>query len=108
MIAAGPVGFPTDATIGGAGAGAENLISANNDNGVFSEGTSVEIAGNTIGVEADGTSAAGNGADGIRLGSAARGNLIGGDSAAEENTIFHSGDDAIAITGAASGNQVKA
>lgn len=107
VVEAGPMGFPTDATVGGAAAGAGNLISANNENGVLSEGTGVEIAGNRIGVKSDGTSAAGNGFSGIRLGPAAQGNSIGGDSAAEENSIFNSGGDAIAVIGAASGNQIK-
>ncbi len=74
---------------------------------MLSDGTGVEIAGNRIGVEVDGTSAAGNGLSGIRLGTSARNNVIGADSQAGENAISNSGGDAIAIVGAASGNQVK-
>jgi hypothetical protein len=105
-IEAGPGGFATHAVIGGAGAG--NLISANGESGVFSDGTGVTISGNRVGVEADGTSPAGNVASGIRLGPSARNNVIGGDTPAEGNLISNSAGDAVAILGGASGNQVKA
>jgi hypothetical protein len=105
-VEAGPGGFATHAVIGGAGAG--NLISANGESGVFSDGTGVTISGNRVGVEADGTTAAGNGASGIRLGPSALNNVIGGDAPADGNLISNSTGDAIAILAGASGNQVKA
>src|SRR5262249_4967642 len=51
------------------GAAAErNVISANSSWGVIAEGTNTVVAGNYIGVAADGTTAQGNGFDGIYVG----------------------------------------
>ena len=98
----------TDATVGGAATGAGNLISGNTGSGIASDGTGVQISGNRIGVAADGTTAAGNGGDGIALGAAAQGHLIGGTTAADENLVVNQTGSGISDLSAAGGNQIAA
>ena len=59
----------------------------------------VTIVGNYIGTNAAGTSALGNGADGIWLGSGAFRNIIGGTTAAERNVISGNAWSGITING---------
>ncbi len=68
-------------TIGGAAAGAGNVISGNADFGVEISGsgtTGTLVAGNIIGTTADGTAALGNGANGVEIDTGASNNTIGG------------------------------
>ncbi|MEJ2711024.1 MAG: right-handed parallel beta-helix repeat-containing protein [Anaerolineales bacterium] len=67
--------------------------------GALSEGTGSgnTIAGNYIGVHADGLGDGGNGLDGVYLGFEATGNLIGGDTPAERNVISGNNLDGVAI-----------
>lgn len=82
-----------DTTIGGTAAGEGNVISGNGDHGVFVGwgGDDVTILGNLIGTNISGTTAVGNGDDGIKVFHIARtqvgsgvsggGNLISGNGA---------------------------
>ncbi|MES2354813.1 MAG: NosD domain-containing protein [Pseudomonadota bacterium] len=55
-------------TIGGSAAGSKNVISGNSDNGIqINSGSGHSILGNYIGTNAAGTSALGNGGDGIEI-----------------------------------------
>jgi hypothetical protein len=57
----------TTITIGGAAAGDGNVISGNDAGGISIRNANAVIEGNLIGTQVDGTSALGNGADGIRV-----------------------------------------
>ncbi len=88
----------SDNTIGGATAGAGNLISANKSAGVMMRETNVVgkatsgnlVQGNYIGTTASGTVALGNSNDGVRIWDAS-GNTIGGTSPAARNIISGNG-----------------
>jgi parallel beta-helix repeat protein len=81
--------------------GERNVIGGNLANGVTIDATSSSntVAGNYVGLAADGSSARGNGADGIWLESS--GNTISG------NVIVDSGDSGMEIGGGATGNVVQ-
>lgn len=75
-------------TIGGTTASNRNLISGNTDDGVNLEGVAATgniVLGNWIGVQADGTSALGNGGDGVKISNSV-GNTIGGGNIIAFNT----------------------
>ena len=87
-------------TIGGAGSGAGNIVSGNQD-GIVLWGPSAsanQILGNRIGLSASGSSAIGNTFDGIRLENGASGNTLGGASAGLRNVISGNGRDGVRIT----------
>ena len=68
-------------TIGGAAAGAGNVISGNTNDGVeiVGSGTSDNVvAGNLIGTDITGTVAIANASDGLEIDTSASGNTIGG------------------------------
>ena len=73
--------------IGGAVAGAGNLLSGNQIEGIFIQiGSNTNtIQSNIIGLDALGTTAIPNGAEGIKI--YAAGNFVGGDTALERNVI---------------------
>ena len=76
-------------TIGGIAAGAGNVISGNNDDGVEIAGagtTGNVVAGNLIGTDITGTVAIANGT-GVEVDTAASGNTIGGTAAVARNVI---------------------
>lgn len=74
--------------IGGATAGAGNVISGNTGAGVFlGTADAVTIFGNRIGTLADGVTPLGNGGAGVELNSSTHNNVIGGDDAGEANVI---------------------
>ena len=78
--------------IGGTVPGATNVISGNTSHGAYFDtlgGIDNTVQGNFIGVDATGTGALGNGADGIRVASTVTGNLIGGTIAGAGNVIAH-------------------
>lgn len=91
-IAAGGITLYTSGnTIGGMAAGEGNVISGNTESGVYVTGTNAFgnlIMGNTIGLAADGVTAAGNGRHGVRLYGASS-NTVGGLSPAAGNFIAH-------------------
>jgi hypothetical protein len=77
-------------TVGGAGAGAGNLLSGNGNAGLWLEGAGVTnnvMQGNWIGLDASGTAAVPNGWAGIYILDGSSGNLIGGTAAGAANII---------------------
>jgi hypothetical protein len=97
-------------TLGGTTPQARNIISGNAFSGVLissAGATGNVIAGNFIGIAADGVHALGNTDDGITL-SVADDNLIGGTAVGAGNVIAGNGMNGILITGGtASGNLVQ-
>jgi hypothetical protein len=88
-----------DATvIGGAAAGAGNLISGNVSDGIEVNGTNTVIAGNYIGVNAAGTAAIGNQLHGIHI-SGGSGTLVGGTAAGSGNVISGNANNGIRVEG---------
>ncbi|MGH3056351.1 MAG: hypothetical protein ACRDL7_15360, partial [Gaiellaceae bacterium] len=81
-------------TIGGAGAGAGNVISGNTGAGVHIEGGSANgntVSGNLIGTDATGTQPLGNTDDGILINAGPANNTIGGTDAGAGNVISDNG-----------------
>ena len=75
-------------TIGGATAGAGNVISGNARGILLGDGAaSITIKGNKIGTNASGTSAVPNSGNGIEIAVQGAGSIIGGINAGEGNTI---------------------
>jgi CSLREA domain-containing protein len=92
--------------IGGAGAGDANVISGNDSDGIDVTGGDSTIQGNFIGTDATGSSAVGNGVNGIYI--PVSGNTVGGDSAGAGNVISGNGQFGVQIEGSiASGNTVS-
>jgi trimeric autotransporter adhesin len=104
------IGNSSNITIGGTVAGARNVISGNDANGVFISGTSSatgnRVQGNFVGVDKNGTTGIGNTESGVRV--ETPGNLIGGTSAGARNVISDNGEDdedaGIWIGGSGAGN----
>lgn len=63
-----------------------NVISANQVTGVFIDGNNNKVAGNYIGLGADGSTPLPNGTNGVRINNSS-GNLVGGSTAASRNVI---------------------
>jgi parallel beta-helix repeat protein len=80
-------------TIGGATAGASNLISGNTNVGILiHDSDDNTVLGNRIGTDADGLAAIPNNVIGLRLNQGASGNTIGGGAAGEGNLISGNGN----------------
>ena len=91
--------------IGGAAAGARNIISANTTSGIVIDNSdNTVIKGNSIGTAANGTSNLGNTQQGILLGNGTNNTAIGGLLAGEGNIIAYNGINGVTITDAASFN----
>ncbi len=91
-----------DNTIGGAAAGAGNLISGNTQNGITLTEPGCEgniVQGNLLGVQVDGTSPLPNGIDGLDVNFSASNNQIGGRNAGEGNIIAFNAIRGLEITG---------
>ncbi len=90
----------TDVLIGGAAPEARNLISGNRVHGVHLSGSRHRVEGNTIGTDATGTRALGNGMAGVYVIGASGGtaNVIGGPAAGAGNLISANGGTAVFIT----------
>ncbi len=73
-------------TIGGTVSGARNLVSGNDVDGIYIEGTSNNVLGNYIGTDISGSADLGNSQSGVRLQSGAN-HTIGGTTAAARNLI---------------------
>ena len=94
--------------VGGSAAGAGNVISGNDDEGisiVSIDATGNQLQGNLIGTDSTGTLDLGNLADGVSI-RAASGNTVGGTLSGARNVISGNGGDGIAMVLGASGNQV--
>ncbi len=87
-------------TIGGAMAGAGNLISGNANHGVVLSGNGVAanaVLGNYVGVDVTGHAPLGNANAGIRVAGGAHHNLIGDSAAGAGNVISANGADGIVV-----------
>ena len=95
--------------VGGVEAGAGNLISANQQNGVFIYSSVAQgnvVCGNLIGTKVEGRSRRGNGIFGIYINQAPR-NTIGGFVAAARNVVSANGSSGIQLLGeGATGNVI--
>ena len=101
--------FPaTNNWIGGASAGARNIISGNNDTGIeFGYGPSNNVVqGNFIGTDVTGNKALGNVNDGVLIGGAV-GTLIGGTNAGEGNVISANGGNGVDVQSGATGTLLE-
>ena len=94
------------AVVGGTGGAAtRDVISGNGKAGVFIFGPTAKgnlIAGDYIGLNAQGTGALGNGGDGVLIQSP--GNVVGGTTAAATNTISGNASAGIHLAGGGTGN----
>jgi hypothetical protein len=89
-------------TIGGDASGERNVISGNDDSGVYISGsgtTNNTVSGNYIGINADSTSELPNRDHGIYIIDSAQNNTIGGDTAGERNVISGNLKDGVRIEG---------
>ncbi|HEX9459664.1 MAG TPA: hypothetical protein VGA84_10995, partial [Thermoanaerobaculia bacterium] len=102
----------SNSTIGGTTAGARNVISGNVNAGIKIAGnistfcTGNVITGNFIGTNGTSLVTIGNSAAGIYLGQSAVGNIIGGLTAAEANTIDFASGGGILLVGSGNGNAI--
>jgi parallel beta-helix repeat protein len=96
--------------VGGAAAGARNVVSANRGSGIYLYGagaSSNRIEGNYVGTDAGGALRLGNADDGISVLNAAQ-NIIGGTNAGSGNVVSGNGRSGIAFEGQqAAFNQVQ-
>jgi len=89
-------------SIGGAMAGARNVISGNDQSGVRIQLTDLTgnlVQGNFIGTQVDGTSALGNSSHGVHILNMGSNNTIGGTSEGEDNVIVYNGGDGVRVDG---------
>lgn len=94
-------------TIGGTSAAVRNIIAGNGGDGIFisPESAGNQVQGNFIGTQVNGTSALGNGGDGVQLDDSS--NIVGGAAAGTGNTIaFNTGNGILVSFG--TGNQLLA
>ncbi len=93
-------------TIGGTTTNRRNIISGNNNHGIFiaGNGSGNMIQGNYIGTDITGTSPLGNTKPGIRV--SGNNNTIGGTSANQRNIISGNGDEGVLIR-SSNGNVVQ-
>lgn len=99
-----------NSTVGGATAGAANVISSNDGAGVALEGSASNtnrILGNYIGVLADGDTARGNGGAGVEIDGGATGNDIGGSVAGEGNIIGANTQYGVSVVGSSPNNRIQ-
>ena len=99
----------TGSVIGGAAAGAGNLVSGNVGVGIsVFQTTGIGVYGNRVGTDSTGTFAVPNGGDGIVL--SANGSIAGGIAPGEGNLVAHnlgSGIEVQGFTGALTGNTIR-
>jgi hypothetical protein len=96
--------------IGGTESGAGNVISGNGGYGVRIEGNAATqnvVAGNSIGVDKDGTGALGNQMGGVVILNGAGGNTIGGTLAGARNVISGNDGNGIQFIGGSGANLVQ-
>jgi hypothetical protein len=95
-------------TVGGTTAASRNVISGNDNFGLFiasSRGT--KALGNRIGTTASGEGALGNADSGIGIAGVASDNLVGDGTSAGSNTIAFNGAGGVSVTGSGTGNNVS-
>jgi len=96
-------------TVGGTTAGARNVISGNNGEGIVISGNDAsgnKVKGNYIGTDKIGTADLGNGDQGVNINTAPN-NTVGGTTTAERNVISGNDDSGVYISGdGATGNRV--
>ena len=98
-------GGVNNTTVGGATAGARNVISGNTTDGIYLQDagtTDTEITGNYIGVDITGNGVLPNGDRGVQIESGANNTIVGGTAAGEGNVISANGNDGIVISDGAS------
>ena len=88
----------TNTLVGGTTAGARNIISGNQNTGIWiDDSDSNTIEGNYIGTDVTGTVAVGNTNNGIVIITGSDNNIIGGITASARNIISGNGDDGIDV-----------
>ncbi len=95
-------------TIGGTTAAHRNLISGNDNDGIWITGSGTDsniVQGNWIGLDSAG-GALGNSYHGIGIENGAADNLVGGTVAGAGNTIAHNAWDGVAVVGSGTGNSI--
>jgi hypothetical protein len=101
------VGSVSNTTIGGTTAGARNLISGNEGDGILMDQVSGNVVeGNYIGTDATGTKALGNAANGVEITDRSSSNTVGGTVAGAGNLISGNGQNGVLIDQSASGGGV--
>ena len=95
----------TGSTIGGAAAGAGNVVCANAIAGMSISGTGILVQGNLVGTDVTGTFALGNPDRGIVI--FGNGAIIGGTVPGEGNVVAHSGTAGIGVLGSVAGNAIR-
>ncbi len=92
------IGFGTpNTTIGGATAGARNVISGNGANGVYVSGSGNRVQGNYIGTDKNGAADLGNSNTGVSV--SEPNNTVGGTIAGARNVISGNGGTGVAVSG---------
>ena len=97
-------------TVGGAVAGARNVISGNDIHGVEINGadsTGNLVQGNFIGTNAAGTADLGNSSDGVQISGGAENNTVGGTVAVARNVISGNGNNGIEIRDGSNGTKIQ-
>jgi hypothetical protein len=100
--------YGPDNVVGGNEAGAGNLVSGNSQNGIFVSGTAATrnvVAGNLIGLTANGSARRGNGICGVMVESAAA-NQVGGSSAGAANVISANQATGVLLVGLGASNNL--
>jgi parallel beta-helix repeat protein len=96
----GTSGSASDATIGGTASGAGNVISGNQQLGVWITGagaTGNVVQGNKIGTDYTGTQSLPNEQDGVLIDAGASGNMIGGTVSGAANIIAFNGGNGVLV-----------
>jgi hypothetical protein len=99
-------GATSDNTIGGASAGAGNVVSGNTGDGMFLDGSNIsknQVQGNTIGLNAAGTAAVANHFNGVEILDGFM-NSVGGTTVADRNIISGNASAGVYIHASAAGN----
>ena len=106
-------GGASDNTVGGPDAGDGNIVSANGGTGILVSGLGEVtdgnvIAGNTIGLGANGETTLGNLDHGVAVLAGATNTIIGGETAESSNTIGRNGDAGVLVEGPnTAGNTIR-
>lgn len=102
----GVAAFSSANTIGGAAAGAGNVVSGNAGSGVSLVGGGNVVQGNWVGTDLGGTAGLGNGGDGVLV--YGPGNAVGGNAAGDGNVLSANRGSGVDIPGSgATGNLVQ-